>query len=385
MPGVGEPAGIGAVGERRGDLLADRHTAERHIARCDALGEGHQVGHHVEVVDGEPLAGPAEAGHHLVGDEHDAVAVADLPDPGHVTGWGDHDARGARHRLEDDGRDRVRPLVLDQPIQVVQRPLGLLLLGLGVERRPVQERAVEVHDTAAAVVVGVAARVAGQVDRGVGAAVIGAVTREHLAPAGVQPGHPDRVLDRVGAAVCEEHLGQVAGRALGDQPGRLGPGRVGVLRRDRAQLRGLFGNGRNDFRMLVADVGEHQLRGEVEIPVSLAVPDVGALGGHDRHRGDLGLRRPGVEDVFAVQLVGLGGLGDRRVEGLPARQHLGSCRRHACHLSGQLFCGKPRLMPPWEGSSQRVVTTLPRVKKCTPSAPCAWVSPNSELFQPPKL
>ena len=44
----------------------------------------------------------------------------------------------------------------------------------------------------------------------------------------------------------------------------------------------------------------------------------------------------------------------------------------------QTFCGKPRLMPPWLGSSQRVVTTLPRVKKLTPSTPWAWVSPNSE-------
>ena len=37
--------------------------------------------------------------------------------------------------------------------------------------------------------------------------------------------------------------------------------------------------------------------------------------------------------------------------------------------SAQLFCGKPRLRPPWLGSSQREVTTLPRVKKCTPSMP----------------
>src|SRR5699024_4672722 len=48
------------------------------------------------------------------------------------------------------------------------------------------------------------------------------------------------------------------------------------------------------------------------------------------------------------------------------------------------FCGKPRLMPPWDGSSHRVVTALPRVKNCTPSVPWAWVSPNSEFFQPPK-
>ncbi len=49
----------------------------------------------------------------------------------------------------------------------------------------------------------------------------------------------------------------------------------------------------------------------------------------------------------------------------------------------QAFCGNPRFSPPWLGSSQRVVITLPRVKKCRPSTPWAWVSPNNEFFQPP--
>lgn len=57
-----------------------------------------------------------------------------------------------------------------------------------------------------------------------------------------------------------------------------------------------------------------------------------------------------------------------------------SVSRVQCHA----FWGKPRLMPPWLGSSQRDVTTLPRVKKCTPSVPWAWVSPNRLFFQPPK-
>lgn len=35
----------------------------------------------------------------------------------------------------------------------------------------------------------------------------------------------------------------------------------------------------------------------------------------------------------------------------------------------QELVGKPRLMPPWLGSSQREVTALLRVKKCTPSGP----------------
>jgi hypothetical protein len=49
----------------------------------------------------------------------------------------------------------------------------------------------------------------------------------------------------------------------------------------------------------------------------------------------------------------------------------------------QSFWGKPRLTPPWLGSSQRAVTTLPRVKNCTPSSPWAWLSPKRLFFQPP--
>ena len=52
---------------------------------------------------------------------------------------------------------------------------------------------------------------------------------------------------------------------------------------------------------------------------------------------------------------------------------------------GQAFCGKPSSIPPWLGSSHRLVMALPRVKKCTPSVPWAWLSPNREAFQPPKL
>jgi hypothetical protein len=53
----------------------------------------------------------------------------------------------------------------------------------------------------------------------------------------------------------------------------------------------------------------------------------------------------------------------------------------------QRFKGNPKSSPAWDllaGSTQRVVTTLPRVKKCTPSVPCACVSPKSDRFQPPK-
>ncbi|SCG81296.1 hypothetical protein GA0070623_5670 [Micromonospora rifamycinica] len=49
----------------------------------------------------------------------------------------------------------------------------------------------------------------------------------------------------------------------------------------------------------------------------------------------------------------------------------------------QVWVGKPRFTPPWRGSSQRLVTTLPRVKNRTPSSPWACRSPKRDAFQPP--
>jgi hypothetical protein len=76
----------------------------------------------------------------------------------------------------------------------------------------------------------------------------------------VQTGHAHRVLVGVGAAVGEEDPVQLARRVLGDQPRRFRTRVVGMLWRDRAQLDGLRLNGRHHVGMLVADVGEHQLR-----------------------------------------------------------------------------------------------------------------------------
>ena len=104
-----------------------------------------------------------------------------------------------------------------------------------------------------------------------------------------------------------------------------------MLRGDRAQLGSLLGNGRNDFRMLVADVGENQLRREIEQPIPLAVPDVGAVRGDDGHGLDLCLGRPRVEDVPAVKFVGALPLGNRGLQIASAGQdRLGS--GHECEV-----------------------------------------------------
>ena len=222
------------------------------------------------VLDREPAAGAAEARHHLVGDEHDAVPVADLPDAGEVARRRHHDPGGAGDGLEHDRGDGRRPLEGDDLLEVLERALALLGLGGGVERAAVEERAEEVDGPGRAVVARPAARVAGHVDREVGAAVVAAVGRQHLVAAGVQPRHAYGVLVGVGAAVGEEDVVEVAGGVARDQPGGLGAGAVGDGGRDRAEVRGLLLDRRDDARVLVAEVGEDQLGAEVEVALVVA-------------------------------------------------------------------------------------------------------------------
>jgi hypothetical protein len=107
VPGVGEAAGERPVVERVGDAPGDDHAAQRQVAAVHALGEADEVGRDVPAVDREPFAAAAEAGHHLVGDEHDAVLVAEVAHPGQVAGRRHEDAVGAHHRFQDDRGDGV--------------------------------------------------------------------------------------------------------------------------------------------------------------------------------------------------------------------------------------------------------------------------------------
>ena len=62
------------------------------------------------MIEAEPAAGPSEAGHHLVGDEQDAVAAADLGDQRPVAVGRDHGRqRRANDRLGDERGDGAGP------------------------------------------------------------------------------------------------------------------------------------------------------------------------------------------------------------------------------------------------------------------------------------
>ena len=121
MAGVGEPARVDAIVERRGDLVRDDHAAERDVSRVHALGETDEVRRDAPVLDREPLAAAAEPGHHLVGDQHDAVAVAEIPHALQVSGRWHEDPVRAHDRFEDHRRDVVWPLEHHHFVEVGQR------------------------------------------------------------------------------------------------------------------------------------------------------------------------------------------------------------------------------------------------------------------------
>ena len=64
--------------DRVDDARLRQHRADRLVAAAQALGDGHQVGHHAFLLAGVQRAGAAHAAHHLVEDQQHAVAVADL-------------------------------------------------------------------------------------------------------------------------------------------------------------------------------------------------------------------------------------------------------------------------------------------------------------------
>ncbi len=125
---VGVAVGEVVLLEVVGDLCCGGAKAERHVGRGDSLGGDEDVGLHVPVVDGKPLAGAAPAGHHFVGDEEHAVAVADLAQAREVFGRRNEDAVGADNRLDDDGGHVA--LVADHVLDVVGA--GDVAGGIGV-------------------------------------------------------------------------------------------------------------------------------------------------------------------------------------------------------------------------------------------------------------
>ena len=72
--------------ERCDDLLAHEHGPDRLIAAAQPLGDRHQVRRDALLLDGVQRARAPHAAHDFVGDQEDAVPVADVANAAEITG-----------------------------------------------------------------------------------------------------------------------------------------------------------------------------------------------------------------------------------------------------------------------------------------------------------
>lgn len=98
-----------------------------------------------------------------------------------------------------------------------------------------------------------------------------------MAP-GVQPCESDGVLHGLGTAVGEQDPVEVARGPLGDQPGCLRSRLDGESRCEGRQVGSLFPYRLDDGRVLVAQVGENEAAAEVQVAVSVVIPEVRSVG-----------------------------------------------------------------------------------------------------------
>ena len=199
-----ERAADRAVGRGVDDLGPPENARHRH-AGGDRLGHHDQVGLDPEVLDREELAGAAEPGLHLVGDEHDPVLRRQLAQRRAPTRRGGTTKppspwTGSKTIAATfSGGDMRR----QHPPQGVERLAGRVGAGPAVrvrERRPVDLGGERAHPGLVRVLL------RGERHRHQRAAMEGAVERDHRLAAGRVAGDLDGVLDGLGAGVEERRL-----------------------------------------------------------------------------------------------------------------------------------------------------------------------------------
>ena len=79
---------------------------------------------------GKHLAGAAKAGDHFVGNQQNAVLVADFPQPGPVVVARHRTSQRAGDRLREHGSDGLRVLELDHLLHGIDAKFRALLSGL---------------------------------------------------------------------------------------------------------------------------------------------------------------------------------------------------------------------------------------------------------------
>ena len=272
------------------DLLLGEDGAHRDHARGDALGDGHHVRRHAEIVGPEIRAEPAEAGDDLVEDQEHAVFVADRPQALEVALGRDQDAGRAGYRLDDDGGDGRGIVEQDHPLEVLGELDSMRRLaareGIAGEVVGVADMVDAREERAEHLAVGddAADRDAAEID-----AVIAPLAADQAEPAALAArpmiGKRDLEgrLDRLRAGIGEEDVVDALRRELDEARGELeGLGMAHLEGRRIVELGNLALDGLHDLRAAMAGIAAPQAGRPVEHLPAVRGPVVHPLG-RDEH------------------------------------------------------------------------------------------------------
>ena len=214
MGGISAAQGQHAALKMPGNMVAHQDRAHRHVPRCQALGQHHHVRHDAFMLDGEHLAGAAKAGDDFIGDEEDAVLVAQLPQAWQIAIRQREAAGRPGDRFDDDGRHRGRIFQAQLVFQGLQAKNITFRIGF-IEITAVAVRIEEADSAGRSRLDGRAPRIAADSQGAIRGAVITAILGEDLGPARDEPRQDECLVIRLAAAVDEETFAQIAWCKLG--------------------------------------------------------------------------------------------------------------------------------------------------------------------------
>ncbi len=307
------------------DRLAHEHAAHRDGGVGDALGDGHQVGDHAELLGGERGTEAPEAGDDFVEDQQDAVLGADLAQALEIALRRRQVAGRTGAGLDDDGGDVRRVMQAHDAFERIGQFLAVLglALGEGVRRQVRVRQVIDTRQHRAeplAIVHHAAHGDAAEADTVI-AALAADETRACALAVGAVIGERDleRRVHRLGTRVAIEGVVEVTRQHRGVTRGQLERlGMAHLKRRRIVHLVELLEDGRLDLLAAVPGIDAPQARRAVDDLAALRRPVVNALGlgQHPRVLLELPVRRERHEEGFEI----VRGSGVRRRHLKPLKQ-----------------------------------------------------------------
>ena len=274
------------------DLAAGEHRAAGHGAVGDALGGRHQVRRDAEIICRERRPEAAEAGDHLVEDQEDAVLGAELAQPLQIALRRRQHRGRTRHRLDDDGGDRIGAMQRHHPLDIVGEFSAVVRLIL---RKRIAREIMGVTDVidsrqmgrkGAAVRHHAADRHTAEAD-----AVIAALAADQARPRSLSDGaligerDLQRGIDGLRTRIGEEDAVEPLRRDLGEPLGEIERQRMAHVERGReVEVRQLPFDGGGDLAAAMAGIDAPEAGRAVDHLAAVDGGVVHALGGSEQPR-----------------------------------------------------------------------------------------------------